>query len=115
MLASVREFAGERLRERGAERILRRVHAERYAALVEASEPATPAGNREAAWPLLEEEHDNLRAALAFSREAGDIELELRLVAATAYFWAVREHLREGRRNVESVLERSPAGTSAVR
>ncbi|HXV58661.1 MAG TPA: BTAD domain-containing putative transcriptional regulator, partial [Gaiellaceae bacterium] len=114
MLETVREYALERLEESGEGELVRRRHAERYAALAEAAEqqPAADAGQR--AWSSLEEEQDNLRAALDWSHDAGEVELELRLVAALAYFWVVRDRLTEGRGRIEAAL-RSGDGPPALR
>jgi tetratricopeptide (TPR) repeat protein len=114
MLASVREYAAERLEERGDAAARRRLHAEHYAALAEAAEPE-PGGNRDAAFPRLAEEHDNLRTAIAWSGRAGAVELELRLVGALAFFWAHRDHLREGRRHVETALSHADGAPPALR
>ena len=46
----------------------------------------------------LEAEHDNLRAALSRSLEAGDTESALRIGGALWRFWNVRGHFSEGRR-----------------
>ncbi len=44
----------------------------------------------------LEAEHDNFRAALSRSLEAGDAELALRIGGALWRFWNVRGHFSEG-------------------
>jgi len=44
----------------------------------------------------LETEHDNLRAALAWSLEAGDVALAQRTAAALYWFWIVHRHVDEG-------------------
>ncbi|HVB65434.1 MAG TPA: NB-ARC domain-containing protein, partial [Nitrolancea sp.] len=64
MLETIREYAIERLEESGEAGAIRRRHARYYLELVETTEPAF--FNKE--WPIwlrrLEQEHDNLRAAL---------------------------------------------------
>src|SRR5207253_2954282 len=66
----------------------------------------------------LEIEHDNLRAALEWSRQAAERdpterEPGLRLAPALGRYWLVRGHLSEGRRWLRSLLEISPDGTLA--
>ena len=67
MLETIREYALERLEERGELEDLQRRHAERFLELAEAAEPELVA-RRPGAWlQRLDEENGNLRAALAWS------------------------------------------------
>src|SRR5262249_56404357 len=88
MLETIREFALERLHESGDEHERRRRHAEFFLALAESanlSAEATDLGQRpERVLP----EQDNLRAALDWAAEVGEIELGLRLAIALEQFWA---------------------------
>ena len=59
----------------------------------------------------IDREHDNLRAALAWSRDTGDHDTLLRLAGALALFWYYRGHLNEGRRWLDQALE-TPADAS---
>jgi tetratricopeptide (TPR) repeat protein len=102
MLETVREYALELLGE-DAE-VWRRRHAEHFAAVAEAVEGEHPASRSGAAWQDLEAEHDNFRAALDWSRDAGEVELQLRIVGALAYFWATSDHLREGGTRLDEAL-----------
>src|SRR5207253_248069 len=68
-------------------------------------------GARQAGWlALLEEEHDNLRAALSWSAgrgEQGDAagaQLAACIAAPLALFWQVRGYLSEGRDQLERAL-----------
>ena len=54
---------------------------------------------------MIEREHDNLRAALGWSRETGDHDTLLRLAGALALFWYYRGHLNEGQRWLDQALE----------
>jgi tetratricopeptide (TPR) repeat protein len=52
----------------------------------------------------LEEDHDNLRAAIAWSVESGEAELALRLTSQLWRFWQMRGYLAEGIERVELAL-----------
>jgi predicted ATPase/class 3 adenylate cyclase len=117
MLETIREFGLERLVEEDDAPTIRRRHAERHQALAgEAAAGLTgPEGGR---WGrVLDREHDNLRAALAWSIEAGEPDLGLEIGSALWRFWQTRGHLTEGRRWMVAIL--AIAGTrrsaSAIR
>src|SRR5207244_3768208 len=52
----------------------------------------------------LDADHDNLRAALAWSQGEGRVERGLRLVAALAWYWDLRAYFREAREQVDALL-----------
>jgi len=96
MLETLREYALERLASDGEPDLLRRRHAEYYQALSEAVEPALR-GPAQVVWlARLEEEHDNIRAVLAWCRTHNP-QLGLRMAAALWPFWEIRGHMQEGR------------------
>ena len=109
MLAVVREYARELLVESGEVTATRERHASYFVTLAEAAEPALYGPDHVAWLERLEREHDNLRAALRWAREVGDVETGLRLAGALSWFWWVRGHLGEGRRWVEKLLEQDAA------
>ena len=57
---------------------------------------------------MIDREHDNLRAALGWSRETGDHDTLLRLAGALAFFWYYRGYLNEGRRWLDQALADAP-------
>ena len=91
MLETVKEYALERLEASGEEEEIRRAHAANYLALAEEASPELK-GPRQTEWfDRLENEHDNLQAALSWSlEEGGDAEMALRLVANLWWFWYKR-------------------------
>jgi non-specific serine/threonine protein kinase len=96
MLETIREFAHERLAESEAEEGLRRRHAEFFLALVEAAAPELKGAVQTLWLDRLEREHDNLRAALAWSVGSGEPQIGLRLGGALQEFWWVRGYHKEG-------------------
>ncbi len=104
MLETVREYAHERLEESGELDRARERHAAHFVALAEAAEPAMRGPQGEGWLARLEDDHANLRAAMAWARLSGSLEMELRLVGALARFWEIR-YPREGRGHLEDALE----------
>ena len=101
LLEPVRQYASEKLGEGGEEDDIRRRHARFFLALAEEAEPGLR-GPRQVEWlDRLEQEHDNLRAALAWSLEE---DLGARLAGALSLFWYTRGYLSEGRSYLEAVV-----------
>jgi predicted ATPase len=92
MLETIREYALERLSESGEEDFARRTHAAYYLALADAAAPGLKGADQERRLNQLEIDHDNLRAALGWSPERGEVETALYLCAALWWFWFVRGH-----------------------
>jgi predicted ATPase/class 3 adenylate cyclase len=115
MLETIREFALEQLGEGSDVHALRRRHARHYLALAERAEPELRGPDQQSWLERLERDHDNLRAALSWSREAGDAELGLRLAAALWRFWRTHNHLAEGPRVLEAHLHLGEAAPASLR
>jgi non-specific serine/threonine protein kinase len=98
LLETVRQYARERLLERGGADAVRDRHLEYFLRLAEEAEPRLH-GREQHEWlARLEAEHDNLRAALEWSRAEGPhAESALRLAGALSWFWTMRGYLDEGR------------------
>jgi predicted ATPase/predicted negative regulator of RcsB-dependent stress response len=115
MLETIREYAAERLAECGEGDELRRRHASYFLAVAERVETeqldAGPTGWRERLRP----EWDNFRAAFAWSLEAGESELGLRLAGAVSFGWLDRNLLAEGNRLFEALLPAAPDADELVR
>ena len=108
MLATIREYARERLVESDEEDRLRQRHAAFFRRLAEEAEPHLTSGERAAWLARLEAEHDNLRAALAWCRtEKGDAETGLRVASALGWFWFFRGYLSEGRAWLKEMLAKA--------
>jgi len=104
MLQTIREFALECLAESGEEEALHRKHAQFFLSIAERVEPQLH-GPRQAAWlERLEQEHDNLRAAMTWLLSEQDADGCLRLGVALGRFWRIHGHLSEGRGRLQEIL-----------
>lgn len=103
LLETVREYAWEQLGASGERPAVQRRHASFCLTLAQDAELHL-SGPDQAAWlDRLEDEHPNLRAALAWCRE-NEPEWGLRMGAALRTFWRVRGHLGEGATALERAL-----------
>jgi predicted ATPase/DNA-binding CsgD family transcriptional regulator len=115
LLEPVRQYALEKLEESGEAGDTKRAHAWCFLALAEEAEPEL-LGPQEAQWyERLEEEHDNIRAALSWALKGADPELGLRLAGAIWWFWHRHGHLSEGLRWLERALARGVGASAMVR
>jgi predicted ATPase/class 3 adenylate cyclase len=114
MLETIHEFANAKLEGSGEAEAVRRVHAEYFLALAEEAEPMLW-GAEDAAWlERLEQEHDNMRAALHWAIEHEEGELALRVGGALRWFWYMEGYYSEGRRWLEVALgKEGPASAEA--
>jgi len=104
MLETIREFAAEQLAARGEATSTRERHAGHFLSLAEAAAPHLTGADRARWLDLLEVDHDNFRAAIAWSIELGDAVTGCRLLAALWRFWQSRSHLVEGAGRAEAIL-----------
>lgn len=115
MLESVREYARELLAAAGELETTAQAHLEHCTDLALAARREIK-GPEQAAWlDRLRREHDNLRAAMAWSVENGRTETGLRLAAALAAYWDFSGHRREGLSNLERLLAAGGEVDRAVR
>jgi predicted ATPase/DNA-binding SARP family transcriptional activator len=108
LLETIREYSRERLRASGAPDEPARGHAEFFLEFAEEVDRTVRAGGVDPV-PLLdciEQEHDNLRAALDHLHGQDDVVRELRLASSLQYFWVVRGHHSEGRARLDQALSR---------
>ena len=116
MLQTIREFGLERLEAEDDPRTIERRHAATFLRLAEDAEPNLR-GPQLAQWLIaLQDEHENLRAAIRWAVEADEGEIGLRIVGALWRFWHLAGHLSEGRRWANAVLALpSAAGRTIAR
>jgi predicted ATPase/class 3 adenylate cyclase len=108
MLETIREYGREHLEEEAVADDLRERHARWYAEWLERRTNERLAGRLIGEWEPEDEEHDNIRAALAWARDRGEVGLELRFAGSAGLaYWPNRGLLTEGRRWLDDVLARS--------
>ena len=105
MLETIREYAAERLGQRGEEHAMRRRHADHFLGLVEDAAVGAPSEHPEAPWAR--DELDNIRRAHGWLVASGDMERAARLAVAAFWILWTRANLRELRAWLASALERS--------
>jgi len=104
LLETVRQYGQERLSKSGERDATRRRYRDWYLEWAEHARPKLRATEQEVWLERLRVEHDNLRAALAWSMEVGGGEPGLRLGVALAWFWYIDGHWSEGRKWLEQAL-----------
>lgn len=116
MLETIRQYSSDKLTEAGEVGKIRGRHLHWFLQLTEQAEPDLSGPRKEMWLKRLEMEHDNLRAALEWSREeAGDREAGLRLVGALPEFWNAHGHLTEGREWLTVLLRENRDASNALR
>jgi predicted ATPase/class 3 adenylate cyclase len=105
MLATIREYALEKLAASGEAEALRRQHGAYFAALATYDELQAGASQAEAWFAHTEADHDNFRAMLQWSLEANEARLALGACVVLRWFWENSGGFeREGRDWFRAVL-----------
>lgn len=117
MLETLREFGLEQLEVSGEQEIIRQGHANYFLSLAEQAEARLESTDQIEWLNRMEQEHDNLRAALEWSKTAQDAsELWMCLASLLGVFWEARGHFSEGRERLTAVLAAESAqGRTATR
>jgi predicted ATPase len=114
MLETVREYAAERLATSGEAAHLRRQHCLYLRSLAEKVAPEQ-SGQVNDTWLVrLAREHADVRAALQWAQDSGEIALGLHLAATLAGFWVWRDHAKEGCVWLESLLAQAGSDHTAI-
>ena len=105
MLEMLREFGLEQLEASGEQDTIRRRHANFFLSLAEQAGASLESAEQVQWMNRMEQEHDNLRAALEWSKTAdGAGEICLRLAGTLGLFWEARGYFSEGRERLSAVL-----------
>ena len=104
-LETIRQYALNLLRESSEENRLRDQHLAWYLRLAEKARSQWRGPKQKEVFHQLQVEHDNLRAALEWSKLASDsVEAGLRLGSALWRFWEIRDHSHEGFQHMTDLL-----------
>lgn len=115
MLATIRDFGMEQLREQGEEDAARRTHARFIAALAEEA-GSHLTGSRQQQWfSVLDAELENIRAAAGWALDSGCEVLVLCIGGETWRYLSARNLLTEGRGWLARALETKGVGTALQR
>ncbi len=117
MLETIREYGLETLTARGELEATRQAHAACYLAFAQEAEPHLLGAEQDSWLNRLEQDHENLRAALDWSLEHADehVETALRIGGALWRFWWARGYLTEGRNFLERALRADRGAKATVR
>ena len=116
MLQLLREFGLEYLTSAGETELTRTAHASYYLALAKEAEPHLRGTDPGSWFARLEQEHENLRAALSWLLERAEMsagsegdkewaEQAMRLCGALYWFWNIHGYYREGRNFLDRALK----------
>jgi len=116
-LDTLREFAWQKLMESSEREFIQQRHGEYYLKFAQDTRPHLLQGGEQAYWlNQMEREHNNLRAALAWT-----IESPTRAANAMDFgwamhtFWYTRSYIGEARRWLNQILALAPASSTATR
>ncbi len=106
LLETIRAYALEKLAQAGELDALRSRHLALFAARAEEASPQLNTAGQVRWLDWLEDEHDNLRAALAWALESGQIAAGLRIATSLIRFWEIRGYTREAATWLERLIAR---------
>jgi tetratricopeptide (TPR) repeat protein len=104
LLEPIREYAMEKLAERGEMEFMQRAHATYYLALAEATMAQWDVLTADLTIKLLDREYNNMRGALQWARDGGHVTVGLQLAGALWRFWRGGGYISEGRVWLEELL-----------
>jgi predicted ATPase/class 3 adenylate cyclase len=111
MLETIRDYAVEKLEAEPDAEEVRRRHGKYFLDQATRAEPHLVGVDQKKWLDRFDHDHDNIRSALRWSVEAGEIEAGQRAAGALWRFWHQRGHLAEGRRKLEHLLS-DPSGAA---
>ncbi|NOK58208.1 MAG: hypothetical protein GFH27_549279n15 [Chloroflexi bacterium AL-W] len=104
MLATIREYAAERLGEHGEIDFLQQRHAHFFRSFVEQAEPELRGSQQDSWFARLIADCDNIRKALRWTIDVEDLTTAFSLAGSLWRFWWIQGYLAEGRTWLTLVL-----------
>ena len=104
MLETIREFALEKLAASNESEQVQAAHAAYYVALAERAEPELYRHQQRFWLARLEQEHQNIRVALAFFQKRNEREMLAHFIGTLGWFWYMHGFLNEGREWVDALF-----------
>ena len=104
LLETIREFAAERLEDRGSMAAVSERHLAWFLELAERAAENLKTVDQGTWLAVLDRERDNLRGAISWATRAGDAERASRLVLALWRYWHMRGPIAEGAVRAHDVL-----------
>lgn len=114
LLEPIRQFAREELIAAGERAAIRDRHLQCFLQLAEETEPKIRGQYQQLWLEWLEDEYDNIRAALTWASESGRAEAGLQIATAVYEFWLIRNYVEEGLVWLERLLERADDSVSEL-
>src|SRR6185369_17810387 len=87
MLGTIKEYAADRLAEAGESDLARQAHLGYFSELAESTEPHLRRAEQLVWLARLEDDHDNISAAMRGAIAAGQAQAAMRLAAAAGWYW----------------------------
>jgi non-specific serine/threonine protein kinase len=115
LLETLRQYGGERLAESGETEALRSQHRDFFLRWAEEAEVHFYGPEQSAWYATVENDLDNLRAALEWCQKRREAERALRLNGALSPFWDVRGYYKEGLAHQIAALSLAGAAGTEVR
>jgi non-specific serine/threonine protein kinase len=114
MLETIRQYAGDKLRESGEGEVIRNRHLDYFLKFAQDAEARLHSAQQYEWLERLDVDHDNLRAALGWSLGEGRVEKGLRLAIALLWYWDMRNYWGEGLEHTQRLLNQPEAAPKTL-
>ncbi len=114
-LETIREYGLGRLEASGERKEIQHLHAIYYLKIAEELGPSLSNRTQERVLPVLAQEQDNLRAALAWGIEQNEAEIVQRLCGTLGKYWEARTQFQEAHRWIDVAIKMTEETAPAIR